>query len=232
MKTFSRVVLLLLTGWVAAENTFANDEINWLSPAEIKTLEATEPPSPQMGSPADIEDVKADLEAQKNRTPEQIQEAKTDFKVTLDLFARAIGPDFTEKNYPATFDLLNGIKGEVGGIVHDSKHRWKRVRPYDAHPEIKPIFKVEDFSYPSGHSTLSTTWAVLLAMIFPDKAAAVQERARLISESRVIAGVHYPSDIHEGEILGQAIAQAFLAKPEFQANLALAKAEAQAKARK
>ena len=117
-------------------------------------------------------------------------------------------------------------------MVYDSKHHWQRLRPYQVSTEIKPLFTVEDFSYPSGHSTLSMVYALILGQIFPDKAAAALERAHQISESRVVAGVHYMTDIHEGEALGKAISQELLAKPEFQAAVAAAKAEASAKSKK
>jgi len=41
----------------------------------------------------------------------------------------------------------------------------------------------------------------------------------------VLGGVHYPSDVAAGRILGNAIADKMLANPEFQAALAKAKAE-------
>jgi len=224
--------LLLVAGLIGAGWLLAKDQPQWLSAQDEQALEAAEPPPPAAGSQAEADDLKAELAAQKNRTPELIAEAKTDDKFSLDLFASAIGPDFIEKNYPATFDLLEGVKGEVGVIVHDSKAHWKRLRPYQAHPEIKALFPARDFSYPSGHSTLSYVEATVLGEIFPDKAAALQERAGQIAESRVVAGVHYPSDIDEGKVLAKAITDALQAKPDFQAAVAAAKAEAQGKAKK
>ena len=46
-----------------------------------------------------------------------------------------------------------------------------------------------------------------------------------IAQSRVNAGVHYPSDIHEGEVLGKATGAAILASSAFQADLADVQAE-------
>jgi len=50
------------------------------------------------------------------------------------------------------------------------------------------------------------------------------ERARQIGWDRVIAGVHYPSDIAAGRVLGLAIGEDMLASPDFKAELAKVKA--------
>ena len=55
------------------------------------------------------------------------------------------------------------------------------------------------------------------------------DRAQAIAQSRVDAGVHYTSDIREGEIVGKEIAKELLAKPEFRREMQAAKAEVAAK---
>jgi len=42
---------------------------------------------------------------------------------------------------------------------------------------------------------------------------------------RILGGVHYPTDMYAGRVLGQALARAFLASPAFQQDLAAVKAE-------
>jgi acid phosphatase (class A) len=71
----------------------------------------------------------------------------------------------------------------------------------------------------------SYTLAVVLGSVFPDKAQALLERAGQIAHSRVDAGVHYPSDIAEGEVLGKATGAAILATNDFQKDLAEVRAE-------
>ena len=78
---------------------------------------------------------------------------------------------------------------------------------------------------PSGSYVL----AAVLGELFPDKKSALMARADAVAQSRVVAGVHYPSDIEQGKVLGQAIMTAFLANPAFQRDLAAAKSEIAAK---
>jgi membrane-associated phospholipid phosphatase len=49
--------------------------------------------------------------------------------------------------------------------------------------------------------------------------------ARLVAYDRVIAGVHFPTDVAAGLSLGQKIAEEIAASPQFQADLANAKKE-------
>jgi acid phosphatase (class A) len=71
----------------------------------------------------------------------------------------------------------------------------------------------------------SFTLAIVLGEIFPDKKQAFLARAAEIAQSRVDAGVHNPSDIAEGEVLGRATGAAILASPAFQADLVEVEAE-------
>jgi membrane-associated phospholipid phosphatase len=81
------------------------------------------------------------------------------------------------------------------------------------------------YSYPSGHSTRGTVFALLLAELFPGQREAILAKGREAGWLRVQGGVHYPSDIYAGRVLGQELARDFLHRPEFQADLAAAKAE-------
>jgi len=111
-------------------------------------------------------------------------------------------------------------------VVSLSKDHWHRLRPYLGHPDvIHSLFTVNGFSYPSGHAAHSYAFAIILGRIYPDQEQAFLDHARRISQSRVDGGVHYPTDIKEGEVLGREIAKELLAKSEFQKRLQAAEAE-------
>jgi acid phosphatase (class A) len=68
-------------------------------------------------------------------------------------------------------------------------------------------------------------FAALLAELIPEKREALLEKGREIGWLRVIGGVHFPSDVFAGRVLGQALAREFLRSEKFQADLAAAHAE-------
>jgi acid phosphatase (class A) len=199
---------------------------HWLTHDEVKTIVAAEPPPPAPGSDADKADIQAELAAQKDRTAAQITEAKRDEGYSIALFTDSIVPRITRAADPKTFLFFDQLNGQIAKVVGESKEHWHRLRPYQAHPDlIHPLFQAGGYSYPSGHSTHSFAFAVVLGELFPDRAAAFLQRAHQIAQSRVDAGVHYMTDIREGEIVGKEIARELQANPEFRRELDAAKAE-------
>jgi acid phosphatase (class A) len=199
---------------------------HWLSHDEIKALVKSEPPPPASGSAEDKADLQADVDAQKNRTPAQIAEAKKDESYSVLLFTDSITPKITPQADPITFHFFGELNSQIGEVVTVSKEHFGRLRPFLGHPlTIRPVFMAAGYSYPSGHSTHSYAFATVLGVIYPAQAQAFLDRAHLIAQSRVDAGVHYPTDINEGEVLGKEIAKELLAKPEFQKELQAAQAE-------
>ena len=202
------------------------DNPHWLSQGEIKAIVAGEPPPPAPGSDAEKADLRLEVAAQNTRDAARIAESKKDNGYSVALFTTPIVPQITRQSDPVTFRFFDQVNKQIGQVVHESKERWHRPRPYQAHPDlIHPLFQAGDYSYPSGHSTHSFAFAVVLGEVFPDKAGAFLSRARQIAQSRVDAGVHYTTDIKEGEVVGKEIARELLSKPEFRKELDAAKAE-------
>jgi acid phosphatase (class A) len=84
------------------------------------------------------------------------------------------------------------------------------------------------YGYPSGHSTRGTVYSLVLAELFPERKDAILAVGRTIGWDRVLLGVHFPTDIYAGRVLGQAVFRELMASPAFQHDLAEAKTEAQA----
>lgn len=64
----------------------------------------------------------------------------------------------------------------------------------------------DQFSFPSGHTAAAFLFACLFVHYYPFIALPVYVWASLIGASRVLLGVHYPSDIAAGALLGTSCA--------------------------
>jgi undecaprenyl-diphosphatase len=79
----------------------------------------------------------------------------------------------------------------------------KRNRPYKAvsgvHQRVSPS---DQFSFPSGHTAAAFVIATLTSNFFPVIAVPGFTWASLVGFSRIYLGVHYPSDILAGLVIG------------------------------
>lgn len=95
-------------------------------------------------------------------------------------------------------------------------HKWwhREERPYRADPTLEPIGPLpHDPSFPSGHASAAYAAATVLGSLWPERAAEFLGTAKLVGQSRVYSGVHYPSDVAAGARLGVAIASRMLGRP-------------------
>lgn len=83
------------------------------------------------------------------------------------------------------------------------KNSFKRNRPQAAlenfHSFITPSDK---FSFPSGHTSAAFMMATLLGYFFPALIIPLYSWATLIGCSRIMLGVHFPTDTLVGALLG------------------------------
>jgi undecaprenyl-diphosphatase len=83
------------------------------------------------------------------------------------------------------------------------KNKIRRQRPADAFESLSAFIKPSDrFSFPSGHTAAAFVMATVLAVHYPLWAMLAYPVALLIGCSRVMLGVHFPTDIAAGALLG------------------------------
>ena len=144
-------------------------------------------------------------------------------------FACALGVTLDDGSAPTLQTIFSKLRTDARAFVDPPKDHWARHRPYVDLPGDICVEKTESLaksaSYPSGHSTLSWAWGLILAELAPDRATEILERARAYGESRVVCGVHYPSDIEAGRTNGSALVAILHANPDFRADMEKARAE-------
>jgi len=107
---------------------------------------------------------------------------------------------------PAIVMALTGVLGVA--IYTMLKRVFVRERPFITHDGIDRAGATLDrYSFPSGHTLHAVSFAWQASAHFPELAWVLLPLAGLIAASRVVLGLHYPSDVLAGAAIGAALAE-------------------------
>jgi undecaprenyl-diphosphatase len=86
-----------------------------------------------------------------------------------------------------------------------------RPRPFEAHPQIHPLYAVHSSSFPAGHAATAFAGATVLTYVARRAAPVLFTVAALIGLSRVYVGDHYLTDVLAGAAIGVLVGVAAIA---------------------
>ncbi len=103
--------------------------------------------------------------------------------------------------------------GAAGVLLYKwLKSRTSRPRPYQVRAAIRPgAAPLDQFSFPSGHTLHAASFSILMVAYAPQLAWIVVPFALAVAASRLVLGLHYPSDVLAGAGVGAALALASFA---------------------
>jgi len=86
--------------------------------------------------------------------------------------------------------------------------KWtKRPRPFARDSRIHVwTAPLDEFSFPSGHTLHAVSFTLVVLAYYPILAPVLIPLAISIALSRVILGLHYPSDVFAATVIGSALA--------------------------
>ncbi|HWR93841.1 MAG TPA: phosphatase PAP2 family protein [Flavobacterium sp.] len=91
-----------------------------------------------------------------------------------------------------------------GLLTYAIKNISKRDRPYETYDDIQNITNAEGYTFPSGHTSAAFATATSLSIVYPKWYVIFPSFtwATAVGYSRMALGVHYPSDVLFGAIVG------------------------------
>ena len=191
-------------------------------------------PPPAADSPWDHADQEL-VEALQSVDEARWQMAERDQEELYPRFADAFGRPVDRNTSPALVALLDRAILDVETTASAAKDHFSRPRPFQrvqlhrvcAKPSApKPEeHAMHGVSYPSGHSSRGWAVAMILARVAPDRTEALMARAEQYEESRVVCGMHFPTDVEAGHAVATAVVAHLDASKAFQADLARARKE-------
>ena len=135
------------------------------------------------------------------------RDANLNFPEAAGIFSCALGAPISEKDTPYVYQILRREASDAGYAGDGAKEMYKRNRPFvvNKQPACTPEEMNRlgaDRSYPSGHASTGTAWALILAKLGPDRAGPLLRRGQAFAESRVVCNMHWQSDTMQGRFVG------------------------------
>lgn len=99
--------------------------------------------------------------------------------------------------------------GVVYGLVEGAGRVWRRARPFERLPSVERLVAhAAERSFPSRHVASAFAMAAVAASARPPLARGMRLVGFGLGLARVGAGVHYPSDVVAGALLGTLVGRA------------------------
>jgi acid phosphatase (class A) len=188
-------------------------------------------PSPAApNSPQTAAEIAVLHKLEKTRSAADIAHAKADdAEEDIFIFKNVLGEHFDRKSLPLTALFGDHVHNDESFIANPAKIFFHRTRPYQFDATLKPVCNTKkdpsDYSYPGGHAVSGYLEAFVTAMMIPEKRDAILARADDYAHSRLVCGVHYPSDLEASKNVAYAMIDLMMIHPQFKQEFEAAKAE-------
>ena len=146
------------------------------------------------------------MRADSARAALAIAQAETNLDTMVRMFSEPFGMEISAKKTPAIMNVIERGIVTLRQVGRVPKKHYMRRRPFDRFNEPTLVPKDEESlrkngSYPSGHTILAWSMAMLLVEINPTAQDALLKYAYEWGQSRVIAGFHWQSDVDASKVL-------------------------------
>jgi acid phosphatase (class A) len=243
MPIASLLIAVALSGCASYRADQAPDEAlgaipgavaGYLPTKELPNSLALLPPPPAAGSAAlALDEEISQLSFALRDTPRwtlAISDANLRFPHVAGTFSCALNAPITKADTPRLYALLHRMMSDTGMSTASAKKHYNRTRPFVLNKQ--PLCTPEDAnalakngSYPSGHTTVGWSWALVLSEIAPEYGDGILARGLAYGESRNVCNAHWHSDVVQARSMAAGTVARLHASPAFLADLNAARAE-------
>ena len=243
MSKFNKWMLATIFVVCGTMTVFAGqDEKNghaYFTQAELPNMVNFLPPPPEFESARFAADENQYLWGIRQRQDEDrkamaIRDADYGMQTIIQEFCPILGLEITKEGTPELYTLLQDVGATCDSISNRAKEEYMRTRPFVYYDQPTLVPEQEEShrtngSYPSGHTVLGWTMALLLSDINPAVADQLLARGYEYGQSRVIAGYHWQSDVDAGRLGGSVLYAKLQGNERFREQLAKGQQEFKAK---
>ena len=236
-----KILLMAAVGMMTAMSAQAQEEevVNaYFTQAEMPDMMVFLPGPPDSTSVAFMNDVARYYWGKEMRhDPERAAQATRDavygLETILTEFEEAFGMKVTKEDTPEIYTVLLEGTATCDSICTKAKREYMRRRPFmvfnepTLYPEDEPALRLNG-SYPSGHTLLGWSSALLMMEINPDRATEILARGYRYGENRLVVGAHWQSDTDAARLAASAAYARLHTSERFLEQMKKARAEFQA----
>ncbi|SEF80618.1 acid phosphatase (class A) [Xylanibacter ruminicola] len=141
----------------------------------------------------------------KERADIAIRDAVYGLDCIIREFSEPFGLTISKEETPEIYKVMRDGTATCDSICTLPKRYYMRKRPFmrfheqTLTPDDEPALS-RNGSYPSGHTLLGWSSALLLSEINPERADTILARGLMYGDSRVIVGAHWQSDVDAGRL--------------------------------
>jgi acid phosphatase (class A) len=212
-----KILLMAAVAMMTAMNLSAQEEeaVNaYFTTDEMPDMMVFLPGPPDSTSMAFMNDVARYYWGKEMRNdPERAAQATRDavygLETILTEFEEAFGMKISKEDTPEIYKVLLEGTATCDSICTKAKREYMRRRPFmvfnesTLYPKDEPALR-KNGSYPSGHTLLGWSSALLMMEINPDRATEILTRGYRYGENRLVVGAHWQSDTDAARLAASA----------------------------
>ena len=203
-----KILLMVAVAMMTVVSVYAQDDEQvvdaYFTTDEMPDMMVFLPGPPDSTSVAFMNDVARyywgkEMRKDPERAAEALRDAVYGLETILTEFEEAFGMKVSQEETPEIYKVLLEGTATCDSICTIPKRSYMRRRPFmvfnepTLYPEDDEALR-KNGSYPSGHTLLGWSAALLMMEINPDRATEIMARGYRYGENRLVVGAHWQSD--------------------------------------